>query len=251
MFTDHPHIINYYGYEENVDSRGNIMHNIFLEYASCGSIADQIEQSVENTGGGLSEWEVRNYVKGVLLGLKDIHKQGFVHCDIKPDNILLVDGYVPKICDFGLAIKMGLVSHLRGTPAYFAPETIKYRIYTASADIWALGCSVLEMVTGRCAWGVPVTEENMSCIGNYEIVPQIPKGLSWEIQDFLKSCLVRNFGDRWNAESLLSHPFLQDPFQPISIAVGPKTWRTQSTMLPNEDQKKKSNLCSFMKELAI
>ncbi|XP_047339934.1 mitogen-activated protein kinase kinase kinase 20-like [Impatiens glandulifera] len=193
---DHPNINCYYGCLD---------FNIFLEYASGGDL--------KKTCGGLSEMEVSEYVKGILLGLKDIHQLGLVHCDIKPENILLTGDGVPKIADFGLAMKAGVINGTdgrRGTPEYMAPEVITHRVYNWPCDIWALGCTVLKMLTGqKKVWeGFPTNKDIKNFVAKHDVVPVIPDGLSFEAKDFLQRCLVRDFWNRWNVESLLSHPFV-------------------------------------------
>ncbi|XP_020576037.1 mitogen-activated protein kinase kinase kinase 3-like [Phalaenopsis equestris] len=78
----------------------------------------------------------------------------YVHCDIKPDNILIVDGKA-KIADFGLTTREGEEStngYIRGTPLYVAPESASRYEYNATADIWALRCSVSEMASDQLPW---------------------------------------------------------------------------------------------------
>ncbi|XP_047341291.1 mitogen-activated protein kinase kinase kinase 20-like [Impatiens glandulifera] len=196
---DHPNIIGYYGCSD---------YNIFLEYASDGDLYAKIKK----TWGGLSEKEVSEYVKGILLGLKYIHKLGLVHCDIKPENILLTGDGVPKIADFGLAMRAGVIREIdarRGTPEYMAPEVITHGVYNWWCDIWALGCTVLKMFTGQNVWGgFPSNKDIKKFIAKHDVIPVIPDSLSFEAIDFLQRCLVRDFRSRWNVESLLQHPFV-------------------------------------------
>ncbi|GFZ17094.1 hypothetical protein Acr_26g0003640 [Actinidia rufa] len=159
-FQSCPHILRCFGAETTTE-HGTQWHNIFLEYASGGSLADRIQ----NSGGGrLPESEVRHYTKSVLEGLSHIHEQGYIHCDIKPHNILLVETESEsdlkkrkrvverevnaKIADFGLAMRAGQRRverenrrKLRGTPMYIAPEPVVYGEYETCVDIWGLGTS--------------------------------------------------------------------------------------------------------------
>ncbi|KAD6795863.1 hypothetical protein E3N88_06759 [Mikania micrantha] len=118
----------------------------------------------------LPESEVRRYTRSILNGLQFIHRNGFVHCDIKLQNILLVsDGVTDavKIADFGLAKKtirtgeLNSKNEIRGTPMYMAPETVAVGEQEPASDIWALGCIVVEMVTGEPVW-------NCSDVGDWE-----------------------------------------------------------------------------------
>ncbi|KAH0695625.1 hypothetical protein KY284_015679 [Solanum tuberosum] len=83
------------------------LYNLLLEFASAGSLAEHIDEQ------GLPEFQVQKYTKNVVLGLSLIYKKGIIHCDIKPQNILLTtddgdDGMaeVSKIVDFGLSITL-------------------------------------------------------------------------------------------------------------------------------------------------
>ena len=125
------------------------------------------------------------------------------------------EGFVAKIGDLGLAkrseqIKKVRLDYLRGTALYMAPETVKETVHDPKSDIWALGCVVCKMLTGKSPWdreeGLD-TEELLRLIGNKRELPKIPSGISREARDFLKACLVRKPMFRFTAEMLLDHPF--------------------------------------------
>ncbi len=99
--------------------------------------------------------------RGIVLGLQAAHEAGVVHRDLKPENVLLAptnDGLIPKVCDFGLVkLLSGRTNTLSGvgfgTPEYMAPEQIQDAANVDSrADLWALGCLLYEIVTGRSAF---------------------------------------------------------------------------------------------------
>ncbi|GBG83151.1 hypothetical protein CBR_g36767 [Chara braunii] len=80
-----------------------------------------------------------------------------------------------------------------------------------SADIWSLGCTVIEMATGRAPWSdVEDTMSTLFRIACTNEVPAFPPHLSSEAKDFLSKCLVREPSRRWSASQLLEHPFLAD-----------------------------------------
>jgi serine/threonine protein kinase len=146
-----PHIIKCFG-DDHTFEDGEEGYNIFLEYAAGGTLSDQLK----NYGGKLPETLVRRYTRSVLKGLKHVHENGFVHCDVKLQNILVLEDGNVKILDFGIAKKKGLKNdeklECRGTPMFISPEAVNDSVYESSADIWALGCAVVEMVTGKPAW---------------------------------------------------------------------------------------------------
>jgi serine/threonine protein kinase len=208
-----PQIIRCLGDNHSVEN-GKEFCNLFLEYASNGSLSDQLK----NRGGPLLESDVRRYAKSILKGLRDVHAKGFVHCDVKLQNILVFDNGTIKIADFGLAKKAEQKqsdqenrAEFRGTPLYMSPESVNHNEYESPADIWALGCAVLEMVTAKPAWncGPQVNIcELLLRIGVGDEVPQVPKELSDEVKDFLGKCFVKDSRKRWTAEMLLDHPFI-------------------------------------------
>nr|DAD41259.1 TPA_asm: hypothetical protein HUJ06_015582 [Nelumbo nucifera] len=215
-----PQILHCFGDDLTVEN-GNQIYNIFLEYAPTGSLADLLKIS----GGLFVESDVRRYARSILRGLRCIHANGYVHCDIKPQNILVCsypDGSNGvKIADFGLAKTAGNekrrteggVSELRGTPLYMSPESIARNEHEAPADIWALGCAVLEMVLGKPAWRCRASEEVVALlyrIGFGEEVPEIPAELSAEGRDFIEKCFIKDPRKRWTAEMLLNHPFVAE-----------------------------------------
>ncbi|MCL7049865.1 hypothetical protein MKW94_021132 [Papaver nudicaule] len=213
---DCPQILNCYGDGFSTENNGEKLYNVFLEFASGGNLAQLIKKS----GGCISESHVRFYSKSILQGLLYIHQKGFVHCDIKLQNILLccsANGFSElKIADFGLAKKSDKNSEeeiigLRGTPLYMSPESVSSNEIESPSDIWALGCIISEMITGKPAWGFNGNSDISALlyrIGFKDELPEIPNAISEEGKDFLRRCFVRDPLKRWTAEMLLNHPFI-------------------------------------------
>ena len=122
--------------------------------------------------------------------------------------LLIFNSYVAKVADFGLAKRQNVraASGVRGTPLFFSPEMVRYGIQEAPSDIWALGCSVLMMLTGKPPWASTPKSELMSRIATES--PTIPPHISKEAQNFLSCCFVRHPVKRLTATELLSHIFL-------------------------------------------
>lgn len=205
-----PYIIQCFDHDITLEN-GEKLFNLLLEYASGGSLANKLKNSI------VSEYEVKRYTKDILKGLCYIHKNGYVHCDMKLQNVLLVevDGkYVAKIADFGLTKRAGNVRpkcDLRGTVMYMSPEMVTKGEQDLAADIWALGCLVLQMITGTPAWKCRRQSDFgglMMRIGVGDEVPEVPEKLSKQGKDFLGKCFAKNPRERWTAEMLLHHPFI-------------------------------------------
>jgi len=204
-----PYIINCFGHDHTVEN-GEEFYNVFLEHAAGGSLADQVKKH----GGSLPEPFVRRCTKSIVEGLRHIHEHGFVHCDLKLQNVLVFDNDDVKIADFGLAKEKGEKvgkCECRGTPLFMSPEAVNNSEYEPPADIWALGCAVVEMVTGKPAWDVCGSNilSLLIRIGVGEELPKIPEDLSEEGKDFLGKCFVKDPTKRWSAEMLLKHPFIK------------------------------------------
>ncbi|XP_073154130.1 mitogen-activated protein kinase kinase kinase 18 [Henckelia pumila] len=186
------------------------VYNLFLEYVSGGTISEQIARQ----GGSLGEELIRFYAHQILLGLSYLHLNGIVHRDIKGQNILIGEDGGLKIADFGCAkwVESGDFSRemFAGTPAYMAPEVARGEEQSFAADIWALGCTVIEMATGSNPW--PEMKDPASAlyrIANSDDVPEIPGWFSDSGKDFLSKCLERDRKERWTAGELLQHDFLR------------------------------------------
>ncbi|CAA7017487.1 unnamed protein product [Microthlaspi erraticum] len=219
---DSPFLVRCYD-AEIVREENCMQYNLILEYCSGQTIADLIE---ENHGGGLLESDVKVFARDVLSGLTYIHDCYIVHCDIKPENLLLCpadrrfrpNGYLTKIGDFGLALQKGSIEYgdgyglKRGTKRYMAPELIIHGIVEFGADVWALGCTVLEMLTGDMVWGEhgdigSGSDDWVDLIGYSGLTPHIPDFVSQEAKDFLSRCFERDVHKRWSSHSLAKHPF--------------------------------------------
>ncbi|XP_042031983.1 mitogen-activated protein kinase kinase kinase 20-like [Salvia splendens] len=215
-----PYIIQCYGDEITFGSSGTMAFNLMLEYGSGGTLSRRIKES---GGNGLGELESKLHTRSILRGLKHIHELGFVHCDLKPDNILLVPirgkgfGIRAKIGDLGLARRVSIskkrklgVCCWEGTPMYLSPEAVTDHVQEAPSDVWAVGCIVHEMLTGKSPLkGKEEELEILRKIGEGHEVIEIGNGVSKEARAFLKGCFVRNSNFRFTCEMLLLHPFLQ------------------------------------------
>nr|XP_043616374.1 mitogen-activated protein kinase kinase kinase 20-like [Erigeron canadensis] len=217
-----PNVINCFGEEITTSVDGQMVYNLLMEYGSGGTLAGLIKKT---NGKGLVEYDVRRYTRSIVRGLSHIHKKGYVHCDLKPDNVLLVQsfgrcgGLIAKIADLGLAKrakqtvkKISSGPCWRGTPRYLSPEAVIQGVQEQPADIWAVGCIVLEMLTGKPIWcsnqdlGM---DDVLSRISDYNGLPYVSSSISKEGRSFLKCCLSKRVMTRLTANMLLKHPFLK------------------------------------------
>ncbi|PIA46248.1 hypothetical protein AQUCO_01500040v1 [Aquilegia coerulea] len=249
--SDSPRILRCLGHDTTFEN-GEEVYNVFLELASRGNLAEL----VRSFGGKMNETLVRHYTKSILQGLCYVHERDYVHCDIKLQNILVCSSDDIKIADFGLAKKVGEKkgSSLFGTPLYMSPEAILQNEQETPSDIWALGCVVLEMITGKPAWRCGVDADVSALlfrIGFSDELPEIPEDISEEGKDFIKRCLVRDPTKRWTAEMLVNHPFVTDVT--VSLPEVEKLYQTPSPRsafdFPDWTPKSSSYSCCFEEEM--
>ncbi|XVF41937.1 hypothetical protein PTKIN_Ptkin01aG0320800 [Pterospermum kingtungense] len=163
----HPNIVRYLGTAIEEETL-----NILLEFVPGGSISSLLGKFRP-----FPEAVIRTYTKQLLLGLKYLHNNGIVHRDIKGANSLVDNKGIIKLADFGaskqvveLATDSGVKS-MRGTSYWMAPEVIMQTGHSFSADIWSVGCTVIEMVTGKPPWSQLFKEEIVVRI-KCQLIPQ-------------------------------------------------------------------------------
>ncbi|KAM9665120.1 mitogen-activated protein kinase kinase kinase 4 isoform 4-T4 [Trichechus inunguis] len=204
----HPNLVRYFGVELHREEM-----YIFMEYCDEGTL-EEVSRL------GLQEHVIRLYSKQITIAINVLHEHGIVHRDIKGANIFLTSSGLIKLGDFGCSVKLknnaqtmpGEVNSTLGTAAYMAPEVItraKGEGHGRAADIWSLGCVVIEMVTGKRPWHE--YEHNFQIM--YKVgmghKPPIPEKLSPEGKDFLSHCLESDPKMRWTASQLLDHSFIK------------------------------------------
>eukprot|EP01094_Clydonella_sp_ATCC50884_P002136 TRINITY_DN11643_c0_g1_i1.p1 TRINITY_DN11643_c0_g1~~TRINITY_DN11643_c0_g1_i1.p1 ORF type:complete len:1085 (-),score=383.55 TRINITY_DN11643_c0_g1_i1:312-3566(-) len=197
---NHPNIVKYIGYSETRE-----FLCIILEYVESGSLA-----SVVQTIGKFPESLVRVYIEQVLQGLLYLHEQGVIHRDIKGANILTTKGGTVKLADFGIAAEVSSTaenSSIMGTPYWMAPEIIELNGATTKSDIWSVGCTVIELITGE-----PPYYDLAQMPALFRIVqddhPPLPEGISPALRDFLLQCFQKEPRLRISAKKLLKHPWV-------------------------------------------
>lgn len=202
----HPNIVSCYGHEHVADRLC-----IFLEYVPGGSMAGVLKEF-----GALNGKLLQSAVQGSLDGLHYLHTHSppVVHRDIKGANLLVDLKFHVKLADFGCSKRNHETRSFKviGSVPWMAPEVILGHVgYGRKADIWSLGCMVLEMATATQPWGSGAFDNLWAAIrriGMTQDVPPIPEDLSDVCQDFVCSCVQRLVEQRPTAEQLLDHEFL-------------------------------------------
>ncbi|XP_062199973.1 mitogen-activated protein kinase kinase kinase NPK1-like isoform X2 [Phragmites australis] len=219
----HLNIVRYLGTVREEDTL-----NILLEFVPGGSI-----QSLLGKLGSFPEPVIRKYTKQILQGLEYLHSNAIIHRDIKGANILVDNKGCIKLADFGASkqvAKLATVTAaktMKGTPYWMAPEVIVGSGHSFSADIWSVGCTVIEMATGKPPWSQQYQEVALLFhVGTTKSHPPIPEHLSPEAKDFLLKCLQKEPELRSTASGLLKHPFVTGELynlQPLNRAAHKET----------------------------
>jgi serine/threonine-protein kinase len=202
---NHPLIGAIYGFEDSSE-----IYALVLELVEGDTLADRIAR------GPIPLSEAAPIARQICQALEAAHEQGIVHRDLKPANIKITPDGDVKVLDFGLAklahpdaaagqadvtasptitspAAMTGVGVLLGTAAYMSPEQAKGRIADKRSDVWAFGCVLYEMLTGRRAFdGEDMTEVLGAVVRLEPNWEALPAGVPQPIRTLLHQCLVKD-----------------------------------------------------------
>ncbi|XP_056315500.1 mitogen-activated protein kinase kinase kinase 2 [Danio aesculapii] len=202
----HERIVQYYGCLRDTHEK---TLSIFMEYMPGGSIKDQLKSY-----GALTENVTRKYTRQILEGVCYLHSNMIVHRDIKGANILRDSAGNVKLGDFGASRRLQTIclsgtgiKSVTGTPYWMSPEVISGEGYGRKADIWSIGCTVVEMLTQRPPWAEYEAMAAIFKIATQPTNPTLPPHVSDHCRDFLKRIFVET-KQRPAAEDLLRHTFV-------------------------------------------
>jgi len=206
---NHPNIAAIYGLEESDD-----LLALVLELAEGEDLAARLRR------GPIPLREAVAIARQVALGIGEAHDKGIIHRDLKPANIKLTPDGKVKILDFGLAkayeadsspalagdalsaattqaAPLTEVGIVHGTPAYMSPEQTRGKALDQRSDIWAFGCILYEMLTGRRAFSGSTSPEIFSKILEHD--PDwtaLPPGAPSSLRRTLRRCLEKDVKQR-------------------------------------------------------
>jgi len=186
----HPHLVKIYAYEEEKSWLGAIKKAKLLIEFVPGQTLDKVPL--------LNMAKLLRVLEKVASGLVHMHKQGVLHADLKPNNIMLGRGTNAKIIDYGLArIKSEPKDRVQGTPEYMAPETAMHKLINERTDIYNFGATMYRLVTFKLppnvvpiAEGLELTEKTYHELLKpvQELNPGAPAGLA----ELIHRCLSFN-----------------------------------------------------------
>ncbi|KAJ7249235.1 kinase-like protein [Mycena haematopus] len=209
----HPNLIDYLGLEET----GGVL-SVFMPYIPGCSIREKIRKY-----GVLDADIVKSFTSQILDGLIYLHAKGLIHGALKSSNVLVEPTGTCKIeglCCLEAEIRDSSRA-IPGAIFWTAPEIIRtqYKAYNSKADIWSLGCIVLQMLTGKRPWFNTEAVAVMFKLYQQTLRPCPPDDLALDpaAVDLMEKCLALKPEDRLSAVHLKQHPFMlpfpQDAFK--------------------------------------
>ncbi|CAO3691813.1 unnamed protein product [Rhizopus stolonifer] len=240
----HPNVVQLI---EVIDSEESRKIYMALEYSEYGEIEwrDELDQPI------LDIFEARSIFRDVVNGLDYLHYQGIIHRDIKPANILLSQGHVAKISDFGVSYYNDILAHLTdptedkvnkmekelaetaGTPAFFAPELCyagdingKRPLISKAIDVWALGVTLYCFIFGQCPFTASTEFELFDTIPTQPLAFPSVEQVGFQIDDDLKDLLIKllekNPEKRITLDKVKTHPWVTQDLD------NPREWLIKS-----------------------
>uniref|UniRef100_A0A8D3DP73 Serine/threonine-protein kinase n=1 Tax=Scophthalmus maximus TaxID=52904 RepID=A0A8D3DP73_SCOMX len=177
---------------------------------------DMLEMILSSEKGRLPERITKFLVTQILVALRHLHFKNIVHCDLKPENVLLASSESfpqVKLCDFGFARIIGEKSFRRsvvGTPAYLAPEVLRNKGYNRSLDMWSVGVIIYVSLSGTFPFNEDEDINDQIQNAAFMYPPHPWKKVSQEAIDLMNNLLQVKMRKRYSVDKTLSHPWLQD-----------------------------------------
>jgi eukaryotic-like serine/threonine-protein kinase len=205
---NHPNIGAIYGFE---DADG--LRFLVLELVDGQTLADKLADVSRQRarGQGLPLRDALSIAAQIAVALDVAHEKGIIHRDLKPANIKITPEGVAKVLDFGLAKTAGAASTpdltqsptmpanhtstgaVLGTAGYMSPEQARGQVVDKRTDIWAFGCVLYEMLTGRAAFkGGSVSDTIAAVLGSEPDWGALPDGTPSAVRLLLQRCLEKD-----------------------------------------------------------
>ncbi|KAF4084040.1 hypothetical protein AMELA_G00124610 [Ameiurus melas] len=177
---------------------------------------DMLEMILSSEKSRLPERITKFLVTQILVALRHLHFKNIVHCDLKPENVLLASAEPfpqVKLCDFGFARIIGEKSFRRsvvGTPAYLAPEVLRSKGYNRSLDMWSVGVIIYVSLSGTFPFNEDEDINDQIQNAAFMYPPMPWKEISTEATDLINNLLQVKMRKRYSVDKSLSHPWFQD-----------------------------------------
>jgi serine/threonine protein kinase/ABC-type glycerol-3-phosphate transport system substrate-binding protein len=213
---EHPHVVPLYDYWREPSAAYLVMR-----FLRGGSVEDLLE------AGPLDPTRVVSITEQIASALGAAHRQGVVHRDVKPGNVLLDEEGNAYLTDFGVALDAGSPERstgtmMRGTPAYLSPEQIRLQPAGPQSDVYALGIVVFEMLTGEH----PFPETSLTALLDHHVRDALPSvrtlrpELPGGADEVIRRATAKDAGDRFSDITMISAE-LRAALEGTHVALGP------------------------------
>ena len=182
-----------------------------------------LEQDIPKTLAGIIEVFIKT-----AQALDSLHLMGYVHCDLKPNNILISESGEVKVIDLGQACKSGTVKkRIQGTPDYIAPEQVKLHPVTFKTDIYNLGATMYWALTGKKLPTLYTLKKSANSFlvddqlpAPHTVNPQLPESLSRLVMECVKinpTKRPKGMADVIHRLELIHHVLISPPLPPAEV----------------------------------
>ncbi|KAJ2459552.1 hypothetical protein GGF42_001393, partial [Coemansia sp. RSA 2424] len=183
---------------------------LVMEHCAGGDLWRYLKQrGSDRFLAALAESEARYIMRQITAAVAYLHLHGVLHRDLKLANILLTESMDIRIADFGLATWVGQVepTTMCGTPSYISPEMMARHPYGLEADVWALGCLLVTLLTGS----QPFKDYRGEITVDLVEAIKLPAGVSSEAKSLVRRLLRIDPAARIRSDRILDHPFFGLP----------------------------------------
>ncbi len=214
LSLEHPNIVTCHALEHAGGGR-----QLVLDYCESGTLRSILDSDIR-----LTLEEALGLVLDILAGLEHAHQQGIVHCDIKPENVLLQltpGGWIARISDFGVArlSQDGRDSDIgpTGSPAYMAPERF-YNQHPTASDLYAVGIILYELLLGKRPFSGTPLELMVAHLNQVPIIPdELPEPLKKITCMALQKLLPKRFQSAQAMRQALLQVHTQHQSGPLAL----------------------------------
>ena len=235
----HPNVVKLFGHFED-----NNYCYFIMEYISKGNVYNLLPTDKKKR---VNSKVCASIIKDIISAVYFLHnmKPPIIHRDIKPENVLLSEGLVAKLTDFGWSnyIQEGEKrTTVCGTPIYLAPEILEEKAHNEAVDIWCIGVLLFELVTAQ----LPFQGNDINTLKENILQLKItwPKDINADAKDLIMKILKLDPKQRLSLEDMLKHPFITKyvpdatkylikpeegvQYKPFIVAKDdPKTWKPE------------------------
>ena len=211
----HPNIVSIYEAGEDKE------HNPYLVFEY---VSGQLLSVIMKQQGAMSVNDTLNLLKPAIEAISIANQKNIIHCDLKPDNILISDNNTVKVMDFGIARILSeqktITNGFFGTPRYMTPEYIHNQSISANNDAYALGIILYEMLTGKSAFKSKTLKQTINKVINEALTApsQFNSKINTQLESIILKATDKKSENRYQSSSELNQA-LDDYLEHQSISL--------------------------------